>query len=107
MSNINTIIEEQKEEFYEKFSFIQAIKNEQSGNAYTRVFDWHIKSIKQILEAEIERLKGMKKEIPKELLSPSALLSDEVEDMEAYNSVYNQAIDDQITHLTNIIKEIK
>lgn len=99
--SINTIIEEQKKEFYEKFSFIQAIKNEQSGNAYTRVFDWHKQSLIQILEAEVERLKGMKKEIkPNE---NGEYIFGENQKIIGYN----QALEDQITHLTNIIKEIK
>ena len=31
---------EWREEFFEKFSHIQAIKNERSGNAYTRITDF-------------------------------------------------------------------
>lgn len=50
-------------------------------------------AIIQILEAEVERLKGMKKE------------DDGMEYIIVMNT-HNQCIDVQITHLTNIIKEI-
>ena len=50
--------EEIEKEFYNKFSFIQAIKNEKSGNAYTRVIDF----IHQIRQDDLEEVKKIIKE---------------------------------------------
>ena len=47
--------EEIEKEFYNKFSFIQAIKNEKSGNAYTRVIDF----IHQIRQDDLEAIKDI------------------------------------------------
>lgn len=98
MSKINTIIEEQIEKVTDEkelWSYVEPLIKDFTTEV-AKI------SIKQILEAEVERLKGMKKEINRLEMSYEEAL-----DVEAYNSVYNKAIDDQITHLTNIIKEIK
>ncbi len=39
-SEVERVDEDWKERFYNKFSFIQAIKNEKSGNSYERVADF-------------------------------------------------------------------
>ena len=100
--SINTIIEEQKKEFYKKCD----LREEKGGFTYLyerddhysqeAILNWHIKSIKQILEAEVERLKGIRN------TRVHCCQSDEVTQCE-----YDECLDDQITHLTNIIKEIK
>ena len=52
--------EKWEEEFYNKFSFIQAINNEKSGNAYVRVVDY----ISQLLETQKKEIGGeFKKEL--------------------------------------------
>lgn len=107
--SINTIIEEQKKSLPKMIvdlvwsvtdggcklieSGIQSYQ-EEPIREYEDILDWHLQSIKQLLEAEVERLKGMKKE------------DDGMEYIIVINT-HNQCVDDQITHLTNIIKEIK
>ena len=90
--SINTIIEGQKK------SLLNLILEEYDLDS-EQVWYWHTQSIKQLLEAEVERLKG-------ERYNDNSLEdSDNKEDI-WYKKGYNQSLDDQITHLTNIIKEI-
>lgn len=108
--SINTIIEEQETKFQEEFVAIFPDREADfSINASPeKVLDWHTQSIKQILEAEVERLKGMKKETKKEDFYYETEFTDGAYTFHKHrNDGYNNAIDDQITHLTNIIKEIK
>ena len=44
-------VEEIVEEFYKEFSYIQAVKNEKSGNAYKKIADW----LTQTLQAERQK----------------------------------------------------
>lgn len=53
----------------------------------------------KLLEGEIERLKGMKKEYLKHI-DPKGITNEDVDS-------YNQAIDDQITYLESQLSEIK
>lgn len=87
--SINTIIEEEKIPFENKFYL------KMSKGVKKEVWDWHIQSTKQILEAEVERLKGIRN------TRVHCCQSDEGNQCE-----YDECLDDQITHLTNIIKEI-
>lgn len=43
-------MEELKKQFYKEFRYIQAIKNEESGNQYTNVADWWISKIERVLD---------------------------------------------------------
>ena len=95
--SINTIIEEQKT------SLLNLILEEYDLDS-EQVWDWHKQSLIQILEAEIERLKGEKKEYTEET-SIDNILPSKLRNHRELG--YNQCLDDQITHLTNIIKEIK
>lgn len=63
---------------------------------YESLWDWHKQSIKQILEAMIEKKKGMKKQIGFVLTRTQ---------IEEYG--YNQALDEDITYLINIINNLK
>ena len=90
--SINTIIEGQKK------SLLNLILEEYDLDS-EQVWYWHTQSIKQLLEAEVERLKGERYD------DNSLEDSDNKEDI-WYKKGYNQSLDDQITHLTNIIKEI-
>lgn len=93
--SINTIIEEQATKFQEEFIAIFPDREADFSihASPEKVLDWHKQSLIQILEAEVERLKGEKKE------------DDGMEYIIVMNT-HNQCIDDQITHITNIIKEI-
>ncbi len=115
MSKINTIIEEQKKKIPKMIvdlvwsvtdggcklieSGIQSYQ-EEPIREYEDILDWHKQSLIQLLEAEVERLKGERYD------DNSLEDSDNKEDI-WYKKGYNQSLDDQITHLTNIIKEIK
>lgn len=50
--------EEIEKEFYKRFYFIQAIKSDKGGNAYTRISDF----IHQIREDDLEEVKKIIKE---------------------------------------------
>ena len=86
--SINTIIEGQKK------SLLNLILEEYDLDS-EQVWYWHTQSIKQLLEAEVERLKGIEKPICRCLCEKNKIAMS-----------YNDCLDDQITHLTNIIKEI-
>jgi len=116
--SINTIIEEQKKSLPKMIvdlvwsvtdggcklieSGIQSYQ-EEPIREYEDILDWHTQSIKQILEAEVERLKGMKKEVSFGFKDGNPQLDAPFFKLEIG---YNQSLDDQITHLINIIKEL-
>ena len=65
-------------------------------------------TIKQILEAEVERLKGMKKEIPESIMIDDGIgIVDIVKAFKVKEQGYNQSIDEQISHLTNEMINLK
>lgn len=112
--SINTIIEEQKTkshiEWLSKADTAVINSSERTVISYGFLSQAVGKSlkeaIKQILEAEVERLKGMKR-----YWKPTCGYDSEEEcgfqkGIIAEQELTNQRIDDQITHLTNIIKEI-
>lgn len=108
MSKINTIIEEQIEKVTDEkelWSYVEPLIKDFTTEV-AKI------SIKQILEAEVERLKGMKKKpIQQQISCPDnqigCLVYHFKEELTGEDKIYNDCIDDQITHLTNIIKEIK
>lgn len=76
------LIKKQKEEYKKEFMHMQT---------EDYIYNWHINSIKEILEAEVERLIGV------------------VDDrsVQGMASNYTKALEDQADHLTNIISNLK
>lgn len=98
--NILKIIEEQETKFFKEFVGIIPDTDPFIINEATpeKILDWHKQSIIQILDAEIERKKNIKKEYDSDSLDYMA--PDEVVG-------YNKAIEEDITHLTNLISKLK
>ena len=86
-------------EFYDKFSFIQAIKNEKSGNAYTRITD-HISSIRK---NDIESLRKIVEATDLQVLQRQTLNPDVIE-------FYQNAVDETkkviLSHLSEELKNL-
>ena len=61
------------------------------------IFNWHKQSIRQILESEIERKRGMKREIP------YGITMREATRLKGYNS----ALEEDIAHLSNLLDSLK
>jgi hypothetical protein len=93
------IIEGQGEDFEKEFSSLEL--DPELRGITSQFFNWHKQSIKQILEAEVERLNTIRESPP----PYSATIEQPLR--HAYqNEGYMKAIDDQITHLTNIINKL-
>lgn len=56
--SLQNLLDKTKEEFFEKFGYIQAIKNEKSGNSYTRISDF-------ITQSQLAVIKEVIKMMPK------------------------------------------
>jgi len=103
--NINEIIEKQKGELEDIFDNISVYRLEEYDRlvAFQTFYDWHIASIKQILEAEVERLNSKILDVL-DTKDQGGLYSDlsfpEV-------CTYNTCLHHQIGHLTNIINNLK
>lgn len=100
--SINTIIEEQMfESFMSFFSGLHMEQEKDSIELYEQyIWHWHLKSIKQLLEAEVER---HKKQIA---IHTKIIETHDVAPFEWHRGRIDEA-EANITHLTNIIKEIK
>ena len=90
---MNELIEKQKKELNDILLEAQA----EHGDGYLKeVYNWHINSIKEILEAEVETLK---QEVQSYVCKN--------EDYLHFEKGYQSCIKDQIEHLTNIINNLK
>lgn len=118
MSNINKIIEKQREIYLDKIknTYELCIDNDGGGKLNDNerileididgVWDWHKQSIITLLDTLIEEKKGMKKEKPKGNDIPFDWGIEDPED-EYKRKGYNDCLDEDITNLTNIKNNIK
>lgn len=82
-------------------------QDKDSNSAYNLIKDWHKQSIIQILQSEIERKRGMKKEYTE------SFHVDEVEKNQAvkyknHGEVgFNRCLKEDIAHLQNLLDNLK
>lgn len=82
-------------------------QDKDSNTAYNLIKDWHKQRIKQILQSEIERKRGMKKEYTE------SFHVDEVEKNQAvkyknHGEVgFNRCLKEDIAHLQNLLDNLK
>ena len=109
MKETNTpqqVLQRAREEFEKKWKRLWLHDGNLPVENYTsceeEILSWHTTTIKAFIEAEIERLEGMKKEksiewrngiVPSDGLSPTEAFT---------NTGFNSAIQDQITHLKEL-----
>jgi len=99
-----TLLQEQRDEFYKKFEVLEL--DPEIRGIGDDILNWHTQSIKQILQAEVERLKESLPQI-KSIYDMEKPISDE--DMKHLASApfdlgRLDAITDQINRLTYIIE---
>lgn len=92
-----------EEQFYQKFNYIQAIKNEQSGNSYTRIVDFITNLLSQQSTKLEEKIEGLKKEAGLYITAKSGgdCINYNREDDDNKRETYNSAIQDVLNLIKN------
>ena len=87
-------VEEIVEEFYKEFSYIQAVKNEKSGNAYKKIADW----LTQTLQAERQK-------------QGDAIAATEIrvreEEANEYNKIIEEAVEKERERIGKVINKLR
>lgn len=84
-----------REEFYKKFSYIQAIKNEASGNCYEKVADFIETQIAQARREWKEEMKNRCLEVIPEYLEVEKHIVD-------FKSWYNEWLEDARSEISSL-----
>ena len=82
-------------------------QDKDSNSAYNLIKDWHKQSIIQILQSEIERKRGMNKDEDKIDVPRGSNIGEYRFVEKLKREGFNEALEEDITHLTNLIDNLK